>query len=554
MTDRLDSRSERKERGAFFTPATIANFLARGAIGDNNRATVLDPTCGDGAFLLSAASHLRQLGASRTQIRKQVYGVDIHSPTLDQAASTLAEHTLNATLHQSDFFEMRSPDQLGAPLPLMDAVIGNPPFVRYQLHTGRARKVAAAAALRQGVRLSGLASSWAATLVHAASFLKPEGRLGMVLPAELLQVHYAEPIRRWLRTRFAAVHLVFFERLQFEDATENVVLLLARGSGGCDAFSLYFVQDAADLAELQLFDEFAVTPASEGKWTDLLLSIQQRQRFRKVEDEHFTALGELGRVSLGTVTGSNAFFAIPDHVVAQYDLKPEHLTAICPPGSRHMRGSRFTRSDWNALRRDEASVWLLTPNPSDRSAGLRRYIRHGESEKVHEAYKCQVRDPWWVPPAVSSPDLFFTYMSHRFPRLVANTAGASFVNSMHGVWLSSSAPAWVRSALPLVSINSVTMLGAEVYGRSYGGGVLKLEPREAARLPVPSLDVLHDVWDRLRPDRAHLERELRAGRWTTVLAQVDRVLLRDALGLSHAEAETIHEGARYLRERRLNRR
>lgn len=39
----------------------------------------------------------------------------------------------------------------------MDAVIGNPPFVRYQLHAGDVRTRSARAALRQGLRLSRLA-------------------------------------------------------------------------------------------------------------------------------------------------------------------------------------------------------------------------------------------------------------------------------------------------------------------------------------------------------------------------------------------------------------
>src|SRR5206468_8259796 len=108
-------------------------------------------------------------------------------------------------------------------LPAFDAVIGNPPFVRYQHHVGTMRRASLQAALRQGVRLSGLASSWAALLVHAGAFLKPNGRLAMVMPAELLTVGYAEPVRRWLRRRFANVNLVLFERLQFAEALENVV-------------------------------------------------------------------------------------------------------------------------------------------------------------------------------------------------------------------------------------------------------------------------------------------------------------------------------------------
>src|SRR6185295_18716215 len=101
----------------------------------------------------------------------------------------------------------------------------------YQSFTGLSRAKALAAALSQGVRLGGLASSWAAFVIHAASFLKPDGRLGLVLPAELLSVNYAAPIRSYLMRRFASVRLVVFEELVFPDVLEEVVLLLAEGEG-----------------------------------------------------------------------------------------------------------------------------------------------------------------------------------------------------------------------------------------------------------------------------------------------------------------------------------
>ena len=265
----LDGQLARKSRGAFFTPPAIAHFLASWAVAGRPNATVLDPTCGEGIFLLAAALELRKLGSPDEGLDQQVYGVDVHQQSLGGTMQLLEAEGLDAHLVESDFFELSPFGDSSATLPEFDAVIGNPPFVRYQQHAGAARRRSLEAALREGVRLSGLASSWAALLVHAAAFLKPDGRLAMVIPAELLTVGYAEPVRQWLRRRFAGVKLVLFERLQFSNVLEDVVLLLAHGTGGCDAFSVYYVGDADDLHRIQPFDEIAMTLSEEGKWTDL---------------------------------------------------------------------------------------------------------------------------------------------------------------------------------------------------------------------------------------------------------------------------------------------
>lgn len=541
----------RKARGAFFTPPAIADFLASWAVHRNPDARVLDPTCGESVFLLAAARHLRGLGCDQSRLDQQVFGIDLHRPSLDESMQLLEAEGLDAHLLADDVFAVPTPDQLGCPLPQMDAVIGNPPFVRYQEHRGLPRQRSAAAALRQGVRLSGLASSWAAVLVHAQAFLRPGGRLAMVLPAELLTVQYAEPVRRWLREKFGGVTLVMFERLQFEDALERVVLVLAHDTGGCESFSLVYVESADDLANLHVGDGLSGIPASEGKWTNLLLTLRHRQLFRRVTDEGFVPLTHYGPPELGTVTGGNGFFALSEQTRLQYGLDESQVQPICPPGSRHLKSLSFGRRHWTQLRDAGERVWLLRPSPDDDSPTLARYVRHGEEHGVHEAYKCQIRSPWWRSPMVPPPDLFFTYMSHRYPRLVTNSAGASFLNSMHGVRLRAGITRTARAALPLLTINSVTMLGAEIHGRSYGGGVLKMEPKEAAQLPVPAPEQLIKAWDILRHERDRLDRQLQQGLWTNVTKRVDEVLLQGAMGLSGEEVAQLYEAAAGLRERRI---
>jgi adenine-specific DNA-methyltransferase len=107
--------------------------------------------------------------------------------------------------------------------------------------------------------------------------------------------------------------------------------------------------------------------------------------------------------------------------------------------------------------------------------------------------------------------------------------------------------------LPLLAINSVTLIGAEINGRSYGGGVLKMEPSEAALLPLPTLDILETAWQKVSRSRAEMDGLLAAGEWTKVTRLVDEAVLSAGLGLDTETTEMLQKSAAALRARRLNR-
>jgi hypothetical protein len=172
---------------------------------------------------------------------------------------------------------------------------------------------------------------------------------------------------------------------------------------------------------------------------------------------------------------------------------------------------------------------------------------------VHVAYKCRVRTPWWRVPLVPPADLLLTYMNADTPRLSTNTANARHLNSVHGVYLNKPVRQLGKALLPLASITSMTLVGAETVGRAYGGGMLKLEPREADRLPVPSPALVEAAAGRLKTVRPQVAGLLRGGKLTEAARIVDDVLLFDQLGMTRKAVRVLRDAHEHLAGRRVAR-
>lgn len=532
-----------KARGAFFTPPQISKFLVEWAV-RSAKDEVLEPSCGDAAFLLPAALRLTQLGAR--DLPTQLHGVDIYQPSVSAARNLLSANGFGASIDCCDFFDM-DPERS------FDAVIGNPPFVRYQEFSGSARSKGLRAALAHGVRLTALASSWAAFTVHASSFLRDEGRLALVLPAELLSVNYASQVRKFLLGRFATVKLIVFEELVFPGVLEDVVLLLAEGRGNSNHFEVYQVRNADALPILETSLRYGFTPLNGEKWTPALIPGEALKTYREVTaSSSFSRLVDWGEIYLGSVTGNNGFFTLTSTEMRKVGLRDDEVLKISPPGSRHLRGLSFSSKAWDQLRREDARCFLFAPK-SKPSKAAAAYIALGEEQRVEKAYKCTVRDPWWSVPLVSQPDLFFTYMNHDGPRLIANDAQVLILNSLYGVALRKGLKELGKSCLPIASLNTITLLGSEIVGRAYGGGLLKHEPREADLLPVPSRSTLVNASEDLKLLKPQLSVPMRQNDLTRVVEMVDAVLLRKHMGLDPTQISLLQNAREVLFNRRRTR-
>lgn len=541
----VDTAELRKARGAFFTPAAITRFVTDWAI-RTPLDQVLEPSAGDAAFLVEAVRRLQELG-NDSAIQPIVDGVEIHADSALRAESRVVEAGGIPQINVCDFFRV-NPDSK------YSAVIGNPPYIRYQDFSGASRARAREAALKGGVALSGLASSWAAFTVHSALFLKDGGRLGLVLPAELLSVNYASSIRRFLFDRFRSVQLVLFDEQVFPEVEADVVLLLAEGfnEGPTDAAIIRHVRNAEDLLSDSVGQRWVPSDPA-GKWTASLVRRDALGPLSELRTTgRFAPLEQWGDTTLGMVTGNNGYFALSPARVKELGIPRGDTLRLSPPGSAHLRGLTLSKDMLTRLGAAGKSTFLFRP-PGEPSSASAEYIGTGQATGVDRAYKCRVRKPWYRVPLVPPADLLLTCMNADTARLTTNEAGAHHLNSVHGVYLKPENRKLGRELLPLASLNSATLLSAEMVGRSYGGGILKIEPREADVWMMPSQAIVAGRAEALRGVRQQVTRLLQKNRLLDAVAVIDRVLLIESGLLTPDELESIRAAHHTLSQRRVTR-
>ncbi len=521
-TSSEERRATRKERGAFFTPAPMARFIVDWALDEGVRS-VLEPSVGEAVFLRQVAESVR--ASSRPPSSISLNGVDIHADSLTRAAHALADTGIAVDLQLCDFFRY-------APDHRFDAVLGNPPYIRYQDFTGPVRARAREVALAAGVALTALASSWAAFTVRSAALLTEGGKLGLVLPAELLTVNYAAPVRTFLLRHFDSVRLVLFTERVFPDVQEEVVLLLAAGyrreGAGTDHFDLLQLESLEDLEHLpaDLRSSPWVRARAAERWTAAL--VEGTTPLPEADCQRWSRLGDWGRIALGAVSGANDYFALSRAQARARGLGPKDLEPLSPPGSTHLRSLVLDRSRMMRLEREGKRTVLFHPAGKP-SIAAQEYIDEGEKRGIDQRFKCRVRSPWWLVPLQPVADLFLTYMNAHAVALCANTAGVRHLNSVHGVFLGEDLEGVDPVACAVAALNTVTTLSCELRGRAYGGGLLKVEPREAVSLLVPAPAFVRTHEAELVQIAMQVGPLLDQGRWVQARARVDAFLMEHAL-------------------------
>ncbi len=526
-----------KERGAYYTDLKIARFLTKWAL-QNQNDLALDPSFGGGVFLQAALERLHTLGNTRAE--QSVFGFELEAQVRKETLSLLKIQNgfLDANISQANFFDVE-------PYQSFNAVIGNPPFIRFQSQDKTAKKKALSRALDRNVILSEQVNLWVPFIIHSTSFLKTAGRIAMVVPAEIGFASYSKPLLNFLAENFQKTTFITFSSPLFPELNQDVILLLAEDKKPVpNKTATFSILDSTsnDLSQLDLTKAEQIYPEAfidRSSFAYYWLPNNVRSLYDALlQSQDVKILKDIAKVSSGYVTGANQFFHLSEQRKQEFNIDSSWLSTSVYR-SNSLRGLGFTKEDWHEAEKLGRAGYLLdTGANTELPDTVNKYLEDGKKARVHQTYKCRSRHPWYRVPSVRQPDAFLSYMSGGKIQIIANEANVTAPNSLHHVTMHP------RSALTVKQLcvtwqSTLSQLSSELNGRPLGGGMLKLEPSEAARVAL-----LHYADEALFEP---IDEQMRAKNYATVRDLADKNL--EAL-LSKEDISLLREHAEKLQKRR----
>ncbi|MCP4134976.1 MAG: N-6 DNA methylase [bacterium] len=543
MTEHID---DKKLRGGYYTPPEIAGFICRWAI-SSPAMKVLEPSCGDGNFVEAGIKRFKELGASPKKLKSAITGIELLPAEAEKARSRTAQMGLAPeSIITADFFEYFS----GEKHERYDVIAGNPPFIRYQNFPEEHREIAIQKMKDLGLRPNKLTNIWVPFLVISSTLLSENGRLGMVVPAELFQVKYAAETRIFLSNYFERMTIVTFRKLVFSGIQQEVVLLLCEKKVS-DNMGIRVVEFDS-LNDLVNFDfknikNLKIKPIdhTSEKWTKYFLENNEIELLRKIKkNKKIPICIDIMDVDVGIVTGRNNFFLLSDSQVREWKLR-RYVRRIVGR-SNHLKGIILSEEDYQLNAKADYPVNIFVPpnkDFDDLPKPCRDYITYGEEQGYHTGYKCRIRKRWYITPSLWNPDAFALRQVNEYPKLILNTLEASATDTIHRVRLKSQHD---KKTVIYSYLNSLTFAFSEITGRSYGGGVLTFEPTEVEELPIP-------ISDKAKLDFDKIDALIRDKQIDKVLDLVDKELLIKHYKFSREEISILRGIWRKLSGRRINR-
>lgn len=434
-----------KKTGVYYTPPVLADYLVKPLVTSSNQK-ILDPSYGEGALLLAAE---RIIENNSKYANVNLYGCDI------QPVNGLLKHLPEANLIEIDFFDFSSEH-------LFQTILMNPPYVRHQIQNLTKIKKYRAKIPQLSI-LNNNADLWAYFLVKAVSHLQQNGSIGAILPWAFLQADYARKMRKWLAESFNEIKVVALSNKYFEKADERIVVLWLEGYGNnCRSIKIASsknIESKIDFTELPLQNWYSEKVCYIG-----INDIEQI--FSRYKSEFgFTKFFNHADIRIGVVTGAVDYFIMSKNTAKENKFKSNRLIPIL---SRSNELPKY-------LKHGKAELRVLIALRKEDHLNYPEFVNRGIEDKIHLRSHSTLREPWYSVKVGNIPDAFFHYRISKIPYLLPNNKKVQCTNSIHRVYfkkLTAVEKKWIIVSM----LSTPSQLSVEANSKTYGRGVLKIEP------------------------------------------------------------------------------
>lgn len=212
-----------KNSGSIYTPPDFSKLLAEWAI-TSPAQKILDIGVGEGSIAFAGYHRLLALGASPEKAQRQIFGSEIESLAFSRFQGISKDQNINFPyIYHKDFFLSN--------FPVMDAVIGNPPYVRrskiQNFETIRNSFLNDKGLVRDFPALTDL---YVYFILRAGQSLKEGGRLAVITSDSWLTARYGEVLKNYLRDNFEIENLISLDRNIFHADVKALITLAVKKS------------------------------------------------------------------------------------------------------------------------------------------------------------------------------------------------------------------------------------------------------------------------------------------------------------------------------------
>ena len=475
----------RKKYAQFFTPYSIARFMAKWILGDRNKIkTILDPSIGLGVLI-------RAIIDESNTTDYDIKGYDIDSFVLSKCKKIFENEGIdrNVNLICKDYMFNDWNNKY-------DGIICNPPYFKFQDYQTKDDALQEFQC-RLGMNLSGFTNIYALFLLKSVSQLNFNGRCAYIIPSEFLNSDYGKLVKEYLiRLKSLRYIIVFdFKKKVFDDAlTTSSIFLFANDNqkDGVDFVSISSETELAEISNQISFYPNVSMPTKHLKFAEIDSSVKWRKYYQKNCVQDYKALvpfSTYAKVSRGIATGANDYFLFSLEKASRFNIPESYLEPVVSK-SNQVVGHYFTKEDFLKLVSDNKDVFLLNVKDTKCQA-VNDYIAFGEKMEIHKKHLTSHRSPWYSTENRLASPIWVSVFSRGGLRFIRNESEIRNLTTFHCVYINM----FAYKQLDLLFAYLLSDISREIFSdnrREYGGGLEKFEPNDLNNSMVVNLDMIDD--------------------------------------------------------------